>query len=60
MGAAAKPTCIYCGRDINKVADGEHIVPLAIGGTVTIRDVCKRNLVCNKCVAVRRAARLVG
>jgi hypothetical protein len=41
--------CIYCGRELKKVAHGEHIVPQAIGGTVTIYEVCNKKLVCNTC-----------
>lgn len=41
--------CIYCGQELKKVRRGEHIVPEAIGGVLTISDVCKVKKVCQKC-----------
>ena len=32
--------CIYCGGNVGKVRKGEHIVPEAIGGALSIRTVC--------------------
>ncbi len=32
--------CIYCGQDVRGVRKGEHVVPQALGTTVTIRRVC--------------------
>ncbi len=34
------PACIYCGDVVKGVKKGEHIVPAAIGGVRTIKDVC--------------------
>jgi hypothetical protein len=32
--------CLYCGEPTGKVRKGEHLVPVAIGGTITTKDVC--------------------
>ena len=34
------PPCMYCGGRIGKTKRGEHIVPKAIGGARTIKNVC--------------------
>lgn len=44
----AKRLCMYCGEPTKKGRKGEHIVPEAIGGTLTLNDVSKR-VVCPKC-----------
>lgn len=41
--------CIYCGESVRKVRRGEHIVAEAIGGKLTISEVCEGRNVCNKC-----------
>jgi HNH endonuclease len=41
--------CIYCGQEFKNVRRGEHIVPNAIGGTLTVSDVCKEKKVCQQC-----------
>lgn len=33
--------CLYCGKPLKKVKRGEHVVPKALGGTITIRNVCQ-------------------
>lgn len=37
---SARPSCIYCGRDTRRVRQGEHIIPKAVGGALTIKNVC--------------------
>jgi hypothetical protein len=39
-----KVSCIYCGKPVGKVKDGEHVIPKALGGALTIKNVC---LQCN-------------
>ncbi len=34
--------CIYCGGSVSGVKKGEHVVPKALGGAVTIKKVCQR------------------
>jgi hypothetical protein len=41
--------CIYCDREVRKARAGKHIIPQAIGGRLTITDVCKGRGVCNSC-----------
>jgi hypothetical protein len=41
--------CIYCGQEFKNVRRGEHIVPNAIGDTLTVSDVCKEKKVCQQC-----------
>jgi len=36
----SKRTCIYCGGPTGRVRKGEHVVPRALGGTKTIKNVC--------------------
>lgn len=36
----ATSCCIYCGARLRRVRRGEHVVPEAIGGTLTIKHVC--------------------
>jgi hypothetical protein len=33
-------TCIYCGRAVGHVKKGEHVIPEALGGALTIKNVC--------------------
>lgn len=41
MGAElSRKFCLYCGDAVAKQKRGEHIIPAAIGGEATIRDVC--------------------
>ncbi len=40
--------CLYCGRQTPKGRKGEHILPAAIGGALTLNAV-KRNRVCQPC-----------
>ena len=35
-------SCIYCGNRVGRVKKGEHIIPKAIGGARTIKNVCDR------------------
>jgi 5-methylcytosine-specific restriction endonuclease McrA len=44
----ARHLCLYCGEPTNKGRKGEHIVPEAIGGALTLNDVSSR-VVCQKC-----------
>src|SRR5262245_33840679 len=49
MGASTpKRSCLYCGAPTKKGRKGEHIVPAAIGGALTLNDVSDR-VVCPKC-----------
>ena len=34
--------CVYCGERVGRVKKGEHIIPEAIGGARTIKNVCNR------------------
>ena len=34
--------CIYCLGPVGKVKKGEHIIPHAIGGTLSLRTVCRK------------------
>jgi hypothetical protein len=43
-----KQLCLYCGEPTKRGRKGEHIVPEAIGGAVTLNDVPNR-AVCLKC-----------
>jgi hypothetical protein len=38
----ARRCCIYCGHEVRKVKQGEHIVPKAVGGALTIKTVCEK------------------
>ncbi len=40
--------CIYCGREVTKERRGEHIVPAAIGGTLTLKEKATKS-VCGRC-----------
>jgi hypothetical protein len=42
------PTCIYCANAIRKQKRGEHIVPEAIGGGLTLNQISEKR-VCNDC-----------
>lgn len=43
MAAAGKGRkCIYCSRAVGRVRKGEHIIPEAIGGALTIKSVCSQ------------------
>lgn len=33
--------CLYCGREARKIGKGEHIIPQALGGAGTIKNVCQ-------------------
>jgi hypothetical protein len=48
--AAGKPVrkCIYCGGDVKKERRGEHIVPEAIGGELTLKEKAGKS-VCGRC-----------
>lgn len=39
---SAHRVCIYCGQNVGRVRKGEHIIPEAIGGALTIKNVCGR------------------
>lgn len=41
--------CIYCGGRAIRVKKGEHIVQEAIGGALTISEVCPERTVCRSC-----------
>lgn len=41
-------SCMYCGKPVGRVKKGEHVVPEAIGGAVTIANVCQK---CNNRVS---------
>src|SRR5262245_9241439 len=43
-----KRPCLYCGEPTGRGRKGEHIVPEAIGGALTLNDVSTR-AVCPKC-----------
>jgi hypothetical protein len=43
-----KRTCLYCGEPTKRGKKGEHIVPEAIGGALTLTDISDRE-VCTKC-----------
>jgi hypothetical protein len=36
----ARPRCIYCGGEVTKVRDGEHVIQEALGGKPTLKNVC--------------------
>lgn len=40
-GNAAPKACIYCGGNVGRVRKGEHVIPAAIGGALTIKTVCQ-------------------
>jgi hypothetical protein len=44
----AKLLCLYCGSPTKRGKKGEHIVPEAIDGALTLLDVSNR-VVCSKC-----------
>ncbi len=46
--ANAKRSCLYCGTPTKRGRKGEHIVPEAIGGSLTLNDVSDR-VVCPAC-----------
>ena len=33
--------CIYCGKQVRGVRKGEHVIPEALGGTLTLKNVCR-------------------
>jgi hypothetical protein len=41
--------CLYCGEPTKKGRKGEHIVPEAIGGALTLNDRPTNRVVCSKC-----------
>ncbi len=41
MATVGDEPCIYCGGSTAGVSRGEHLVPKAIGGTLTTRNVCQ-------------------
>jgi len=45
-----KRVCLYCGEPTKRGRKGEHVVPAAIGGALTLNDVSNR-AVCPKCNA---------
>jgi hypothetical protein len=49
-----KHLCLYCGEPTKRGRKGEHIVPEAIGGALTLNDVPNR-AVCPKCNSGVRA-----
>lgn len=48
MVTTAKRLCLYCGQPTKRGRKGEHVVPEAIGGALTLNDVPNRS-VCPKC-----------
>jgi len=42
------PLCIYCGGIVSKERRGEHLVPEAIGGEVTLKEIAGKS-VCSRC-----------
>jgi hypothetical protein len=40
-GNPAPKACVYCGGNIGRVKKGEHVIPAAIGGALTIKTVCQ-------------------
>jgi hypothetical protein len=41
--------CIYCGWPLTRTRGGEHVLAAAIGGRLTISDVCRGRNVCGTC-----------